>query len=136
MKRFLWISTLFCLLVTIPFAVLGENQPGAPKLYLPKESWDFGKVTAGPVLKHTFIVENKGTAELVLKAYPSCRVCLSPTLSKNNIPPKSKAKLYVDFFTADKSGEIKAAVLIQSNDPVEPTKMIIIKAFVKEKPVK
>jgi hypothetical protein len=135
--RKLWlVGVLFCLVLIAPLVVTGETPSGTPKIDLPRESWDFGKVKEGPVLKHTFTVKNIGTAELELQAYPGCRVCISPELSSNKILPESKAELDVFFYTKGKSGAIDSFAMIRSNDPEQPVLKITVKAFVIEKPVK
>ena len=136
MRKLLLIGILFCLVFTRPLAVLGEVQPGNPRIDIPKETWNFGKVKEGKILKHTFIIKNVGSTELELNAYPGCRTCISPELSQNNIPPKGKADLHITLYTTGKSGEIEAYTMIQSNDPKQPVKKITVKAFVIGKQVK
>ena len=128
MKKLSWFILLFCLLILTSFAASGQDQAGKPKIFFPKESWDFGKVAPG-TLQHTFAIKNLGDAELTVYAYPSCRVCISPELSRNNIPPKGRAKLFVKLY-ANYSGEHEAYAMIQSNDPDQPVIKIVVKAFV------
>jgi hypothetical protein len=45
-----------------------ENSKG-PQSYYPEYAYDFGLIPQGPEVKHTFVVENRGTAPLrIIKA--------------------------------------------------------------------
>ena len=54
------------LFVLIPFSVFGQSidAPGAPSLYVPEPSFQFESVVSGQDVKHDYIVQNQGTAEL------------------------------------------------------------------------
>jgi hypothetical protein len=62
------ILTALALVVILVGAALGQSaSPAAPKLVIAKTEHSFGEIKAGEELKHTFIIKNEGTADLVIK---------------------------------------------------------------------
>ncbi len=60
------ISGWTVLLVLIPFSIFAQSidTPGAPSLYVPEPSFEFAPVVSGQDVKHDYIVQNQGKAEL------------------------------------------------------------------------
>ena len=85
---------LAIILVSLFFILLLSVAPGRaalkPNINLSHLVWDFGEVTAGDILKHSFIIENTGNGMLVIKSVtPSCS-CLELELVNENVAAQGK----------------------------------------------
>ena len=114
-----------------------QPPPGTPQpnIRLSADFHDFGTIVQSSVVSHTFTVENTGDAELVIYKVRSSCVCTTAEISSERIPPGGTAKLTITFQPALRKlkGEITQKVFIQSNDPDEARKTLIIKAYVEER---
>lgn len=136
MKNISLIAIIFLICSLIPAipAFSTAEEPGSPRMVIPLESWDFGKVKEGRVKKHTFAIKNTGTAELTVQVLMSCGTCFSIKLSKEKIPPGKKAKLKIIFDSAGKNDtEYQGYAIISSNDPDRPVGRIVVRAVVVRK---
>jgi hypothetical protein len=127
MKK-LWFGIAICLIVILIIYLFGKPFVFSPKLVIPEETWDFGKVKTG-VFKHTFLIQNTGRAELTLVVYPNCPRCIRLKLEKPSIPPKGAAKLEVEIY-AKAEGPYEAYAMIESNDPKNRVKKLMVKGMV------
>ncbi len=85
-----------------------------------RSTYDFGSIEAGTILKHSFIITNKGTAPLHLyKAWASCG-CTAARLEKKEIEPGEATALDVTIDTAMKQDSITKTVYIDSDDRKTP----------------
>jgi hypothetical protein len=133
MKKPLLIGGVIGLIIMITlFFLFGKSLIRGPKLEIPEESWDFGAVKTGSVLKHDFIIKNTGQAELTIDVYPNCPRCMGLELDKPSIPPKGAAKLHVEIFGKGE-GPYEVYVMLESNDPQKRVNRLTVKGtFVKE----
>jgi len=115
---------IILILVSIFLLFTGCSSPKPPKLVLSEESWHYGEVRPDEKRSHKFILENKGSEELIIESvYSSCG-CIETVLSKKNIPAGKKAELEAIFDPYGYEGEITKHVTIKSNDPENPEKKI------------
>jgi hypothetical protein len=56
-----WFLTICALLIALPV-----NGDAAPVLNRSEEGKDFGTITSGPVLHHSFLIRNAGTDPLII----------------------------------------------------------------------
>ena len=100
----------------IPF--LPADQP-QPKIVLPDDYYDFGRVGPRSVVKRKFLVRNEGEAPLTIsRAYTTCG-CTVADFTARVIPP-GKAALVTLVFDAgfhDVRGQtVKRGIIIENND--------------------
>lgn len=102
----------------------------SPKLFLPVTSYDFGKIPEGRVVEHVFILKNTGKTPLeIISVTPDCN-CTKARFSANQIKPGGQVELIITFYSQGQRGSFTKLVIIETNDPVEPIKMIKIKGRV------
>jgi hypothetical protein len=123
---------LFLSLILFCFDCWAENTQsnvsGSPIIYFPEVTKDFGNVTSGATLEHDFIVENAGSADLIIRSFnPSCG-CTSAVLNDPIIKPKLKSSVRVTFNTAGFNGLKEKTIRIYSNDPSKSSMVISVKA--------
>ena len=94
--------------------------------------YDFGDMTAGDVVHHTFTFTNTGTNPLLItNAIGSCG-CTVPTYPKEPIPPGGKAAIEVQFNSSGKEGLQNKTITVSAN--TEPaTTVLTITSNVKPK---
>ena len=101
-----------------------------PMLTLDATTHDFGTVAQGSKVVHEFEIKNTGKADLVIqRVAPSCG-CTATQLASPIIKPGSAEKVRVTFDTSGFIGDKTKTVLIASNDPQNPEKMVTLKGRV------
>jgi hypothetical protein len=89
----------------------------APKIEFDEKLFDFGIISQGDTIRHTFTFKNTGTAPLkILSARGSCG-CTVPTYSKTDVAPGESGKVDVKFNSAGKLGGQNKTVTLITNDP-------------------
>jgi LEA14-like dessication related protein len=107
----------------------------SPRLIFPETQHDFGQVPEGKVVDYTFKFKNNGKSELLIKDVKTSCGCTAALVSSKKIAPGSEGTLRVELDTKNRAGKMSRNVSIDSNDPQEPTKILVIYADVtKEKP--
>jgi hypothetical protein len=103
----------------------------APQLYLPEESFDFGKIIQGDIVTHNFSIENHGASLLeISKVSPSCG-CTAGRLDKPKLGPGERALLEITFNSDRFPGRQNKSITLSSNDPSNPSAQIHFTAYVK-----
>ncbi|ALM48183.1 hypothetical protein AMR72_04290 [Flavobacterium psychrophilum] len=97
-------------------AEVAHAQSGAlPVAKFDNPEHDFGTITAGEKVEHTFKVTNEGTADLVIsEAKPSCG-CTVPDFTKEPIKPGATGDIKVIFDSTGKSGNQEKTVTVTVN---------------------
>lgn len=86
-----------------------------PELTFAEASFDFGQMTEGDVVSHTFAFTNTGEAPLkVMQANPSCG-CTVPTFSEHPIAPGEQGEIVVKFNSTGKHGVQHKSVRLTTN---------------------
>ncbi|MDP6519250.1 MAG: DUF1573 domain-containing protein [Planctomycetota bacterium] len=126
-------------------AVTGNEDidPGAKLEYaFGSEKHDFGKVTQGAVLDHTFSLKSAGTSDLIIRqAKPTCGCTVAQMLVENDagemviynfgdpIPPGRKIELAATLATKNKRNNASSRINIAANEP-RKTIQLSLSAFV------
>ena len=91
-----------------------DNVKGA-YMYFSQDTYDAGKITEGDVIKHTFILENRGKADLVIKNATGSCGCTVAKYDEKPIAPGKTTHIEVVFNSAGKAGTQHKTVTIVSN---------------------
>ncbi len=127
MKKALLLFPIFFILI---FPTPTPVQANAPQLFLPVTSYDFGEISEGETIEHIFILKNTGQALLeIISATPDCN-CTKVRLSTNRIEAGKQGEITVTYNSQKQRGSFTKLVIIETNDPVEPVKIIKIKGTV------
>lgn len=80
-----------------------------------EEIFDFGTITEGDIVKHTFKVKNVGKSDLtILHAQASCG-CTIPDWTKRPILPGEVGEINISFNSTGKIGDQKKSVTLTTN---------------------
>ncbi len=104
----------------------------APKLFFPESEHDFGKVKEGKSVDYAFKFMNNGNSLLEIKSVNTSCGCTAAMPSSKKIEPGKEGTIRVEFDTTNRTGEVTRTIAVNSNDPEEPNKILIIKADVQK----
>jgi hypothetical protein len=111
-------------------AVLSAEQPHGPKIQFDQNIHDFGKITGGQVVKHTFVFTNVGDQLLELSnVQPSCG-CTTAGEWSHKVEPGQSGTIPIQFNSGNFSGEIHKTVTVTSNDKTQPQIALQIKGSI------
>jgi hypothetical protein len=98
-------------------------------------AWDFGKITEGERVEHTFKFKNTGKANLVIASCTASCGCTIPDWPKEAIAPGGSGEIKVEFNSSGKSDMVTKDITIMAN--TNPVKTVLqIKVFVDNKTAK
>ena len=100
-----------------------------PELTLVESTFDFGDITQGDQVKHTFAITNSGTTPLVLTNVLTTCGCTAPSYTTDPIMPNQKGEIEIAFDSRGKAGIQNKIITIISN-AITPQQKIKITANV------
>jgi hypothetical protein len=106
-------------------SALKDSLP-APQLYFLETQHDFGKVREGQVVDFTFKFKNTGKGILEVNNISTSCGCTVALISSKKVEPGKEGTLRVELDTKNREGKMNRNITIQSNDPKEPNKVLLI----------
>lgn len=107
-------------------------QKANPILNFTETQHDFGKITEGEVVKHTFKFQNNGKATLKISDIKTSCGCAAALVSNEKIEPGEEGTLKVELDTKNRQGKMSRTITVTSNDPKEPTKILTVYADIQQ----
>ncbi|GAB3660945.1 hypothetical protein GCM10028791_35130 [Echinicola sediminis] len=103
-----------------------KEEVKGPVITFKETSKDFGEITQGTKVEHTFKLTNTGTEVLKISNVAATCGCTVPSWPKEPIPPGGSAEIKVTFNSAGKMGNQNSVVRIYSNatEPIEKVSLI------------
>jgi len=89
----------------------------APKITVDNKVYDFGAIKNGAKKTHTFILTNKGKADLIIRKIKSNCGCTIAKIDKKIIKPRESINLKTTFDSIGRSGKQNKSITIITNDP-------------------
>lgn len=86
-----------------------------------KKGWNFGDITAGEEVTHTFYFKNTGDHNLLIKKIETGCGCTTVNYDKNPIPPGKEGKIEIAFNSAGRYGKQYKEISIFANIPEKQT---------------
>jgi len=106
----------------------------ASKLYFYETQHDFGTIKEGQVVVYTFKFKNTGKGVLEIKNVSTSCSCIAALISSKKLEQGKEGTIRVELDTKDREGKMNRNITIQSNDPKEPNKVLLIFAeIIREK---
>lgn len=100
----------------------------APKIVFKEDVHDFGKVPRGPELQYNFKFTNKGNSTLNIERVQTSCGCTGATVGeKSDYAKNESGEIKVNFSTQGREGHQEKTILVYSNDPQNPQKILTIK---------
>jgi uncharacterized protein DUF1573 len=89
----------------------------APRIAGDVPTWAFGAVERGTRVEHTFVLPNRGDAQLVIDQVKTTCGCTAAVVSAREIPPGGEARVAVSLDTAHLGGHTTKVISVHTNDP-------------------
>ncbi|WP_304516906.1 DUF1573 domain-containing protein [Cecembia rubra] len=117
---------LLAVMSLMVFAVQAQTEKKGAIIDFKEKSIDFGNITQGDRVEHTFVFTNTGDAPLVISNVAVTCGCTAPNWPKQPIAPGATGELKVVFNSAGKMGQQNSVVRIYSNasEPIEKVSLI------------
>jgi len=100
------------------FASRGGVSNG-PKAVFPEVHFAFGEVISGAVIEHGFVLNNQGSAPMLIQKV-SMTTPLLVTQMPHEVAPGAEGRIHFKLETANLEGEFEGAILVFLNDPALP----------------
>ncbi len=100
------------------FASRGGVSNG-PKAVFPEVYFAFGEVISGAVIEHSFVLNNQGSAPMLIQKV-SMTTPLLVTQMPHEVAPGAEGRIHFKLETANLEGEFEGAILVFLNDPALP----------------
>ena len=111
-----------------------EEQPDGAYITFQEAEFDFGDITEGDKVEHTFRFENTGTVPLIITNVRVTCGCTATDWPRDPIPPGAESSLTVMFNSAGKMGKQNKVITVVSNATnVMPTVRITTNVLPKQK---
>jgi hypothetical protein len=105
------------------------DQSKLPKMEFEEEVFNFGKISQGEKVEHTFVFVNSGSSDLIITSARGSCGCTVPEWPKYPIKPGEKGEIKVIFDSSGKIGKQHKTVTIVANT-IPNTTIIAIKGEV------
>lgn len=100
------------------FSKLTEKEKdNAPIAIFDSRVFDFGKTKVGTIVSHTFMLENKGKNNLIIRRIRNSCGCTTLKPEKKIIKPGEKIKIKATFNTRGRRGRQNKIITVITNDP-------------------
>lgn len=112
-------------LVKNPVSASGgsDSKSNAAKIKFENDVFDFGTITQGEIVNHTYVFKNTGESDLVITSTETSCGCTVPEYPKQAIKVGEKGEIKVKFDSAGKNGATEKTVSIIAN--TIPTKTVL-----------
>jgi hypothetical protein len=114
---------------------LKNETQARPVIEISPQSFDFGRIKYGQVVKYSFRVKNSGNEILEIQKVATSCSCTTAEVSRDKIAPQQEAELRVVYDSGAMSGSFakgdqERIIYVKSNDPVSPQAKVMIHGFV------
>ncbi|MBI2419190.1 MAG: DUF1573 domain-containing protein [Ignavibacteriales bacterium] len=113
-------------------AVIVQAQFRGPKIKYAHETYDFGTIKQGEIVKHSFLIMNDGDDTLKITNVVTSCGCTAFDVSKRELIPGETVSLNVEFNSHGRIGQQTKYISIASNDKEKPSSSVILKGVVSE----
>lgn len=118
-------SVLLLLFLTVSAAF------AQPRVYVEETIHDFGDLFKGQSQNHVFVIRNIGTDTLEINGLSVGCGCTAAFLASGKVGPGLSTELAVTFSSAAFGGNVMKSITIQSNDPMDSSKTLYVKANIR-----
>jgi hypothetical protein len=103
---------------------------GGAALSVAEAIHDFGAVTEGDKLKHTFVLASAADLPIGIARVETTAPWVTAELKTKQIPPGGKGEVEVSFDTLDHVGDLEKRITVVSGDPSAPKIQLYVRARV------
>ena len=104
-------------------AITADNVEALTSMSFSEEAFDFGEITQGEKVEHTFKFKNTGENDLVIVSAKGSCGCTIPKWPKEPIAPGAEGEMFVIFNSDGKKGKQHKKVSVIAN--TEPATTVV-----------
>lgn len=120
------------LLIISALVLLTGAAFAAPAIKVDNPVHNFGTITQGKKLDHTFIIRNSGDAPLkIINIRPACG-CTAANATVPMVSPGKISEIKVSFNSANFFGNVTKTIAVETNDPKTPVYTLSLTGTVAE----
>src|ERR1700683_2168329 len=114
---------------SIPAPAATVSTASGPIIQFDNEEYDFGKVSSGEKVHHTYIVTNTGDAMLqITNVHPGCG-CTTAGTWTHDVAPGKTGEIPVQFNSANYGAQVTKTIDVYSNAKNSPHKILRLKGL-------
>ena len=102
-----------------------ESAANLPQFEFEELNYDFGTITEGEVVEHTFTFTNTGEAPLVIQSTSASCGCTTPSYSREPVAPGETGEVQVKFNSQNRPGVQNKTITITANTEPAVTRLFI-----------
>lgn len=122
----------FVLIAALSFPQKIMSEPETPpQIEFDEMTHDFGFMTQGDRVKHSFKFYNRGSAPLTIGSIKTTCGCTAGIAKETNTAGGEENELEVEYDSRGKAGAFRKRVFVPSNDPVNPLVTLVVSGYVK-----
>lgn len=96
------------------------------KIEFAEAEYNFGTVTEGTMVKHSFKFKNTGKVPLIITECQASCGCTVPTCPKKPIPPGESGEIHIKFDSENRVGSAHKLVSVSANTYPRLNKVMIV----------
>lgn len=108
--------------------ILAGCSSQSPKIELPTDNFEFGDVVNGKIVSKDIVVENRGSAPLVIEDVITSCGCTTGEVTPSTISPGEQGVLHITFDSGahgpELTGQLMRQVYLVTNDQKNPEMMV------------
>lgn len=116
------------------FSKYSQDQlESAPKMVFDETSFNFGAITQGEKVNHSFKFRNEGKSDLVIRKITTSCGCTAVNSKPDVIKPGESSSIDITFNSVDKTNRQNKSITIICNDPKNSQQILHIVGDVRKK---
>jgi hypothetical protein len=117
---------MLLVVILVVFTANAQDQKKGAVIDFKEKSIDFGNISQGDKVEHTFVFTNTGDVPLIISNVAVTCGCTAPNWPKEPIQPGKTGEMKVVFNSAGKMGQQNSIVRVYSNasEPIEKVSLI------------
>lgn len=121
---------LLVMLIGAPLTVLAAPSAKQPRLDVPAAVYNFGAVSQGVPVKHTFKIINRGDADLIIGSVQTTCGCTVAQPAKKLLRPGESTEITATLDTSHERGRVDRRIDVYTNDPKTPDKALTLAGMI------
>ena len=117
----------FIFVFLLSFSITAFSQLMGPKVSVQQVEYNFGNITQGDIVSHTFIITNNGGDLLKITDVKASCGCTAANPTKRELKPGESSNLEVTFNSKGRKGPQTKTVNVTTNDPEKKAVTLTIK---------
>jgi mono/diheme cytochrome c family protein len=112
------------------FLLLAAPAAAVPRIEFKETRHDFGVLTQGATVQHSFLFKNTGNEPLEIQSVNTSCGCTAALASQGKIPAHGEGRIDATYDSHGKLGDVDKQIRVWTNDPAMPMTVLTIAGVV------